>query len=177
MMRLYNIALFDYQGSKYQNSSRAQKNPPDQVSHAPGVTMRGRRKRLSNRALDRGIRRIVTTGILFSLVPKLLFGNPILEAPAPPWKPQGWLGRRAEHYRGSRLYDKPSQKQGFNFRSRKVMKCNRGHIAVFRGLHFEPDEEMELRNICELAWTIVIDTIAPSSADSSNQTPSASRGS
>ena len=56
------------------------------------------------------------------------------------------------------------------------MKCNRSHIAIFRGLHFEPDEEMELKNIFELAWTIVIDTIAPSCADSSNPTPSASRG-
>ena len=41
------------------------------------------------------------------------------------------------------------------------MKCNRSHIAIFRGLHFEPDEEMELKNIFELAWTIGLGTIAP----------------
>ena len=56
------------------------------------------------------------------------------------------------------------------------MKCNRSYIAIFRGLHFEPDEEMELKNIFELAWTIVIDTIASNSAASSNLIPSASRG-
>ena len=46
------------------------------------------------------------------------------------------------------------------------MKCNRSHIAIFRGLHFEPDEEMELKNIFELAWAIGLDTIPPNSADS-----------
>ena len=56
------------------------------------------------------------------------------------------------------------------------MKCNRSHIAIFRGLHFEPDEEMELKNIFELAWTIGLGTIAPNFADSSNPTLSASRG-
>ena len=56
------------------------------------------------------------------------------------------------------------------------MKCNRSHIAIFRGLHFELDEEMELKNIFELAWTIVIDTIALGSAASSSPIPSASRG-
>ena len=56
------------------------------------------------------------------------------------------------------------------------MKCNRSHIAIFRGLHFEPDEEMELKNIFELAWTIVIDIIAPNCAASSNPIPLASKG-
>ena len=45
------------------------------------------------------------------------------------------------------------------------MKCNRSYIAIFRGLHFEPDEEMELKNIFELAWTIGLDTIPPNCAD------------
>jgi hypothetical protein len=49
---------------------------------------------------------------------------------------------------------KSSQKKEFGLRSRKAMKRNHRNIAIFRGLHFEPDKKNGPRNFFEMACNI-----------------------